>query len=90
MKKLFPLLVMILCSLSVMAGELSESDAGTYVVLDKNRAPTDMFYRLSKNNGQWTMEGKKPGGSWANISCDAGCEGVSEFLCVRREETFPR
>lgn len=74
MKKIFTLIATILCSLSVTAGELLESDAGTYVVLDKNRASTDMFYRLSKNNGKWVMEGKKPADVWANISCDAGCE----------------
>lgn len=74
MKKAFFLLGVAFLSLSAMAGELSEQDAGTYVILDQKRAPTDMFYRLSKVSGKWVAEGKKPGENWANISCDSGCE----------------
>lgn len=74
MKNTFFLLVIAFLSFSATAGELSEQDAGTYVVLDQRRAPTDMFYRLSKYNGKWVAEGKKPGSIWENISCDSGCE----------------
>ncbi|WP_084150929.1 hypothetical protein [Azohydromonas australica] len=56
------------------ASALSEADTGTYVILDRAKNPTDMFYRLSRSGDKWVMEGKKPGGRWANISCDAGCE----------------
>jgi hypothetical protein len=74
MKKFILLLGIAFYSLSATAGDLSEQDAGTFVVLNQQRAPTDMFYRLSKTGEKWVMEGKKPGASWANISCDSGCE----------------
>lgn len=74
MKKTFMLFAALFYSFVAASAELSESDTGTYVVLDKNRTPTEMFYRLSKSDGKWVMEGKKPGHDWANISCDAGCE----------------
>lgn len=75
MEKLLVLFVAALCSLSATAAEpLNDSDTGTYVILDKNRSPTEMFYRLSQKDGKWVMDGKKPGDGWANISCDTGCE----------------
>lgn len=74
MKKYLALAAALFIPFTLIAGELSESDTGTYVVLDQNRAPTDVFYRLSKDQGKWLMEGKKPGSGWANISCDPGCE----------------
>lgn len=74
MKKFAVLIAAAFCASLSFAGELSEGDTGTYVVLDQKRTPTNMFYRLSKNDGKWLMEGKKPGGQWANISCDSGCE----------------
>ncbi|MDP1983350.1 MAG: hypothetical protein Q8K23_12440 [Sulfuritalea sp.] len=74
MKNFFFLLGLTFFSLSATAGDLSDQDAGTFVVLNQQRAPTDMFYRLSKASGKWIMEGKKSGASWANISCDSGCE----------------
>lgn len=74
MKNILLLVGIAFCSPSVTAGELSEQDAGTFVVLDQRRAPTEVFYRLSKSGGKWVMEGRKPGASWANISCESGCE----------------
>jgi hypothetical protein len=68
------LIALILISPFAFAGEISETDMGTYVLLGRDRAPTDMFYRLSKSGEKWAMEGKKPGGSWKNISCDKGCD----------------
>ena len=59
---------------SATAAELSEQDAGTFIILDQKGAPTEMSYRLSVNNGKWAAEGKKSGSTWANISCDTGCE----------------
>lgn len=75
MKNVLVLLIATLCSVSAIAAEpLNNSDAGTYVVLDQGRNPTEMFYRLAQKDSKWIMDGKKPGGSWANISCDTGCE----------------
>jgi hypothetical protein len=74
MKNLFFFFGITLFSLLATAGELSEQDTGTFVILDHKRAPTNMFYRLSINNGKWVAEGKKPDESWADISCDSGCE----------------
>lgn len=74
MKKILFLFGVLSLSLFVSAGEISKQDAGTYVVLDQKRAPTGMFYRLSKDNEKWVAEGRKPGADWINISCDSGCE----------------
>jgi hypothetical protein len=68
--------------------EINETDTGTYVILDKDKKPVDMFYRLSKINGKWVMDGKKPGESWKNISCDSGCE-YRTTTQSERERYFP-
>lgn len=70
MNKFFLLLIaLVLISPFAKAGEITESDKGTYVLLGRDRAPTDMFYRLSKKGEKWVMDGKKPAGSWESISC---------------------
>jgi hypothetical protein len=74
MKSLYFFFAIALSFCSAMAAELSEQDAGTFVILDQKGAPTDTAYRLSVNNGKWTAEGKKSGSTWTNISCDTGCE----------------
>ena len=74
MKRLLVLMAAWVCLCACCAAELSEADAGTYVILDRARNPIDMFFRLSRRGDQWVAEGKKPGGPWASISCDAGCE----------------
>lgn len=75
MNKLFLLVAaLILISPCSIAGEISETDSGTYVLLGHNNAPVDMFYRLTKSGEKWVMDGKKPGDSWKNISCDKGCD----------------
>lgn len=68
------LFALILISPFAIAGDIAESDNGTYVLLGRDRAPTDMFYRLSKIGDKWVMDGKEPGGTWKNISCDKGCD----------------
>ena len=74
MKRLFLVLAATLISLPAVAGELPEKATGTYAVLDKSHAPNGFFYRLSKVDGKWVMEGKKPTTGWENISCEVGCE----------------
>jgi len=76
MNKLSVLLVaaLILIPPYAIAGEISEADTGTYVILGRNNVPIDMFYRLSKSGEKWVMDGKKTGNSWKNISCDKGCD----------------
>lgn len=74
MKKIVTLLIaLMLISLIAKAGEVTDADTGTYVLLGRDRVPTEMFYRLSKSDGKWTMDGKEPGGSWKSISCSNGC-----------------
>ena len=75
MNKLSALLVALMfISPFAKAGEIIETDMGTYVLLGRDRTPTDMFYRLSKNGEKWVMNGKEPGGLWKSISCDKGCD----------------
>jgi len=54
--------------------QIGDADIGTYVVLDRNHAATEVYYRLSRRGGKWVMYGKQPGSEWANISCDSGCD----------------
>src|SRR6218665_2581480 len=56
------------------APELPAADAGTFVVLDRQQAPTELYYRLSQSSGQWLMEGKQADATWTNISCEAACQ----------------
>lgn len=56
------------------SSRLGASDVGTYVLLNRKLKPIDMYYRLSRYNGKWVMEGKKPGHGWTNLSCVSGCE----------------
>ncbi|HEY1028551.1 MAG TPA: hypothetical protein VGE28_13120 [Pseudomonas sp.] len=75
MKKLTALpLALALTSSLAGAGEILDSDTGTYVLLGRDSAPTEVFYRLSKQDGEWVMHGKQAGSTWTNISCDSGCD----------------
>ncbi len=60
---------------SVQAAGLQDSDSGTFVFLDKEKNPTDTYYRLSKSAGKWVLEGKnskKP--EWENITSHECCK----------------
>jgi len=75
MKKLVVFFAVAILPLYSIAGELPEGLVGTYAVLDKNRVPNGFYYRLSKVEGKWVMEGKRPTApGWENISCEVGCE----------------
>jgi hypothetical protein len=69
-------IILLLISATVFAAPLpiSSKDAGTFVVLDKERKPSKLFYRLSLGGSAWKMEGKKASGGWDNISCEKSCQ----------------
>jgi len=54
----------------VFAGELNETDAGTYVVMHRDGYATQMRYRLSRQSDKWLMEGHIGDENWRAISCD--------------------
>lgn len=58
---------------SAFAQAISVSDAGTYTVIGKSGADTELQYRLSGQPGRWKMEGKMEGGKWKDVSCSAMC-----------------
>lgn len=58
------------------SAELGASDAGVFVVLDRDRQPTSLSYRFTLDGGVWRAEGRDGQGSWKDISCDRGCEYV--------------
>ena len=72
-KHVASLVGLILIASFAKAGEIADKDTGTYVLLGKDRKPTEVFYRLSKNIGEWVMDGKEGNGTWKNISCATGC-----------------
>lgn len=80
MKTLCLLLALSISPSAAFADPITIRDMGTYQILGKDRAPIDMFYRLSRADGAWKMEGKQPGGAWNVISCAQGCgyETVSQ------------
>jgi len=57
-----------------VAGELNETDAGTYVVMHRDGYPTQVRYRLSRQSDKWLMEGRMGDEDWHDISCDQGCD----------------
>lgn len=67
-------LALLFSSLAIASGPIAESDAGTYVLLGRDRQPTQLFYRLSGADGAWVMEGREPGKDWKNISCEGECQ----------------
>lgn len=89
MKRLFFVFAAVLISLPTVAGELPEKATGTYAVLDKNRVPNGFYYRLSKADGKWVMEGKKPTAEWENISCEVGCE-YRQLSALEARSLFPK
>ena len=54
--------------------ELSQADAGVYVVLDQNRQPTSLRYRFVNDAGSWRAEGRDGDGAWRSISCEGDCQ----------------
>lgn len=54
--------------------EISDFDIATYGMQGKDGQDIDMKVRLSKQGGQWVLEGKEGPSAWRNISCDKGCE----------------
>jgi hypothetical protein len=60
--------------------EINESDYGIYAVFHRrDYLPTGLFFRLSKNDDKWVMEGKAAGDDWKNTTCDNGCEYRTSF-----------
>ncbi len=74
MKHLAAFAAFLAFSFTASAAELTAADSGTFVVLDRQQVPTQMFYRLSMKDGRWLMAGKQPDAPWTDLSCDAGCE----------------
>jgi hypothetical protein len=55
---------------------LDARDVGTFRVLGRGGQPTESLIRLTQVEQGWKMEGNTAG-SWADVSCGAGCELVS-------------
>ncbi len=58
----------------VLAGGLSETEAGVYVVLDKAGKHSDLLYKLHFEKGKWSAESKEGVGPWKPISCTKECK----------------
>ncbi|WP_082016699.1 hypothetical protein [Cupriavidus sp. IDO] len=71
-------LLLFLVSISLIpissAGELSDSDAGTYELLKEDRTPSGVLYRFTRSGNKWVVFGKLPAKDWKDVSCDSGCE----------------
>jgi hypothetical protein len=96
MNKRFGIILLVI-SATVYAAPLpiSSKDAGTYVVLGKDRKPSKLFYRLSLDGYAWKMEGKKASGGWENISCTQGCQykptpsqDAASFLPIAMRQSY--
>lgn len=68
MLRLWSLIICFLMVLPVIstASEIDENDFGTYVLINKDHAPTEVFLRLSRVKDKWLVEGKLPGSEWKN------------------------
>ncbi|MFG6414384.1 hypothetical protein ACG02S_10805 [Roseateles sp. DC23W] len=74
MKSPGALAALLAISLTASAVELTAADGGTFAVLDRQQAPTQIYYPLSLKDGKWLMEGKQAGAPWTDLSCETGCE----------------
>lgn len=71
-----PLLItaLLLAPALSFGAEVTLADAATYELLAQGGRPTGMLIRVAKNDGDWAMHGKQPGGQWKSLTCDQGCE----------------
>ena len=58
---------------SAFAAGLDASDAGEYVLLDKDQRPTQMQMRYYQRGAQWMMDGKNGNSPWSPV-----CQGTGE------------
>lgn len=63
-----------IASSSHAADKLTDEDIGAYVVLDQHFRATDVYYRLSRSEAKWQLEGKQFGGGWMQITCQLDCD----------------
>jgi hypothetical protein len=55
------------------AAAVEPGDAGTYLLVNTKGEVTPMAMRLSQSANQWTMEDRRPDGSWKSVSCGTDC-----------------
>lgn len=70
------MLAMLVASSVASAARVSDADAGTYEWLGRDKAPTGVFFKLSRSGDKWVAVGKLPHKDWTDVSCGAGCEYV--------------
>ncbi len=58
---------------SLPAAALEPGDAGTYLLVNVQGQITPKAMRLVQGPGQWTLEDRKPDGSWASVTCEKEC-----------------
>ena len=61
---------------SAFAAGLDASDAGEYVLLDKDQRPTQMQMRYYQRSTQWMMDGKNGNSPWSPV-----CQGTANAAC---------
>jgi len=58
---------------SLPAAALQPGDAGTYLVVNVHGQITPKAMRLVEGVNQWTLEERKPDGSWSSVTCEKAC-----------------
>ena len=59
--------------MSLPAAALQPGDAGTYLVVNVHGQITAKAMRLVAGANQWTVEERKPDGSWSSATCEKEC-----------------
>ncbi|MDP2033236.1 MAG: hypothetical protein Q8K29_07485 [Polaromonas sp.] len=63
--------LVLLASLPALA--LQPGDAGTYLVVNVQGQITPKAFRMVQGANQWSLEERKPDGSWASVTCETEC-----------------
>jgi hypothetical protein len=71
------MIVRILISLAFfwpsLSSALNSSDVGTYAVVHVDGHVTDMQFRVLRSEMSWSVEERRPDGSWEDVTCTADC-----------------
>lgn len=69
------LIIIMFNSLSFGIDKITDTDIGTYNLLNAQMQPSPMLIYFGKKDNAWIVYGKDNDASdWKNISCDQGCE----------------
>ncbi len=71
-----PLVLVAVLAWPTFACALNASDVGTYAIVHVDGHVTDKQFRVQRSEMGWTVEERRPDGSWEDVTCTSGCAMV--------------